>query len=159
VVIAALGGASATAEEVPYQGVAALCAVEAPGETDSKGGITYTTGVVMIFRIETSHPLINGNERLESNSRLNPAGRGYYWGYGKVFPDESSGTLEGDFFFRSKDVMSIQGTYYGTGDLTDVIMSYELTPAEFDPSDPICGGVPPMGGYLISGTVEGYNND
>jgi len=159
VVIAALGGASATAEEVPYQGVAALCAVEAPGEIDSKGGITYTTGVVMIFRIETSHPLINGNERLESNSRLNPAGRGYYWGYGKVFPDESSGTLEGDFFFRSKDVMSIQGTYYGTGDLTDVIMSYELTPAEFDPSDPICGGVPPMGGYLISGTVEGYNND
>ena len=141
---------------VPYQGIAALCAVEQPGMTDQLGEITHTFAMTMIFRIETDHELINGTERLESNSRLDATGDGYYWGYGTVVPDNGGGTLEGEFFFWSREMESITGTYYGTGNLAGVIMTYQLTPAAPPPGDQLCGGSPALAGYLISGTVENY---
>jgi hypothetical protein len=146
----------AVAGDVPYQGIAALCAVAPPGVTDKYDEITYTIAMAMTFRIETDHELINGTERLESNSRLDATGEGYYWGYGAVIPDNGGGTLEGEFFFWSWDMKSITGTYYGTGDLAGVIMTYHLTPTELPQDDRLCDGSPAMGGYLISGTVENY---
>lgn len=146
----------AVAGEVPYQGIAALCAVEPPGMTDQRGEITYTFAMAMNFRIETDHELINGTERLESNSRLDATSEGYYWGYGTVVPDIGGGTLEGEFFFWSRDMSSITGTYYGTGDLAGVIMTYQLTPTEPPQGDQLCDGSPAIGGYLISGTVANY---
>lgn len=149
-------GPPAVAGEVPYQGIAALCAVEPPGMTDQQGEITHTFAMAMTFRIETNHELINGTERLESNSRLDAAGEGYYWGYGTIVPDHGGGTLEGEFFFWSREMGSITGTYYGTGDLAGVIMTYQLTPTEPPQGDRLCDGSPAMGGYLISGAVENY---
>jgi len=146
----------AVAVAVPYQGIAALCAVEPPGMTDQLGEITHTIAMAMTFRIETDHELINGTERLESNSRLDATGEGYYWGYGTVVPDSGGGTLEGEFFFWSRELGSITGTYYGTGDLAGVIMTYQLTPTEPPQGTRLCDGSPAMGGYLISGTVENY---
>ena len=152
--VAAAIGMSAVAEEVPYQGIAALCAVEPPGMTDRYGDITSTLSMMMTFRIETDHELINGTERLKSNSRLDKTGEGYYWGYGTVVPDVGGGTLEGEFFFWSRDIESITGTYYGTGELAGVIMTYRLTPTEPPQGDQLCNGAPAIGGYLISGTVD-----
>jgi hypothetical protein len=146
----------AAAVEVPYRGIAALCAVEPPHRTDQLGEITLTIAMAMTFRIETDHELINGTERLESNSRLDATGEGYYWGYGTVVPDSGGGTLEGEFFFWSREMGSITGTYYGTGDLAGVIMTYQLTPTEPPQGNRLCDGSPAMGGYLISGTVENY---
>ncbi len=149
--------AQAADPNTPYQGIAALCAVDPSGVTsETKGGVTDSFGLMMYFRIETDHPLVNGMEELESNSRLNAQENGFYWGYGTVYPDITPGsTLEGKFLF-STNKTPIKGAYYGTGDLEGVTMTYELLPTALPPEDPICGGSPVFGGYLISGDVRHY---
>jgi hypothetical protein len=161
-VVAGTFGPPAAADDhkAAFQGVAALCAVDPSGvTTETRGGITDTLNLLMYFRIETDHPLVNGHEELVSNSRLNAKENGFYWGYGTVYPDMTPGsTLEGAFVF-STNKSPVKGTYKGTGDLEGVTMAYQLVPTALSPDDPICGGTPPLFGYLMSGTVRNFKGD
>jgi hypothetical protein len=150
-------GAQAEAEPAEFHGIAVLCEVDDSGviREEKDRNVVVSTGLLMRFRIETDHELINGWETLISNSRLDRDGVGYYWGYGKIVPDIAArSALEGEFRFASEDVSHVRGSYLGTGDLEGVVMNYELTPAEPATGDAICGGTPSLGGYTMSGTVE-----
>ena len=141
-----------------FQGVAGLCLFDPTGVTEeTKGGITFSYGLVMGYRIETDHELINGWETLISNTRANKGGNVFYFGNATLEPTVAPGsTLEGKFFFAS-DANPIKGNYFGTGDLERVVVHYELVPTDLSALTDFCGeGMPPMFGYLMSGTVKNY---
>jgi hypothetical protein len=140
-----------------FQGVAGLCLFDPTGVTEeTKGGITFSYGLRMGYRIETDHELINGWEILISNTRTNKGGNAFYFGNSTLEPTIAPGsTLEGKFFFAS-DANPIKGNYFGTGDLERVVVHYELVPADLSALVDFCDGMPPMFGYLMSGTVKNY---
>jgi len=164
-----------------YEGTATVCAVDPSDVTTEtkRNGFTYTSGLVIYYRIETDNELMNGFESLTSYSKLKttPNGKvkGLYWGETVMTPDQVSGvgTLEETFSFKAEDADEISGTLHGTGDFEGVAVEYALT---FDPAATFCSFYPPCvaagtcipvmeggapgfdqpAGYLIEGVVFGY---
>jgi hypothetical protein len=94
-----------------------------------KGGISFSYGLEMGYRIETDHELVKGWETLISNSR---------------FPS---------------DVNPIRGNYLGTGELEGVVVQYELVPTDLSDLSGFCGvGVSLIfgAGCQMSGRVHNY---
>jgi len=159
--IVALGACCSTAHAraSTFEGVAGLCAIDPTGvETGQKGAISFEYGLKFFYRIETDHELINGWETLISNTRLNPGEQAFYFGTASLEPDSTPGSaLEGKFFFPA-DANPIKGSYFGTGELSDVVVHYELFP---DPTiaaayPQLCGGTAPLFGYRMYGSVHNY---
>ncbi len=135
----------------PYQGTATLCAINPFGsttETKGNNGVTDTYDFVMLYRIETDNPLMNGWEVLTSNSRLSKNNTGYYWGEAVLTPDlyAATGTLVDAFKFNAQQSASISGTYSGTGDLDGTTVDYELA---VDPNAAFCANLPPQCGVVM----------
>lgn len=157
-VAASVHCAPSDASDASFHGIAGLCAVDESGVTqEEKDGTTFSYGLVMRFRIETDHDLVTGWETLISNTRADPGGKTFYFGTATLAPDSAPGsTLAGKFCFRS-DANPIEGDYVGTGDLENVVVHYELVPADLSALADFCApGKAPMSGYRMSGTVENY---
>lgn len=159
--VVALGAHCSTAHAgaSTFEGVAGLCMFDPTGvETGQKGAISFEYGYKFYYRIETNHELINGWETLISNTRLNPDGQAFYFGTASLEPDSAPGSaLEGKFFFPA-DANPIKGSYFGTGELSGVVVHYELFP---DPAiaaayPQLCGGAAPLFGYRMYGSVHNY---
>jgi len=148
------------AGESYFEGVAGLCSFNPSGMTEeTKGGITFSYGLEMGYRIETDHELVNGWETLISNTRANKAGKEFYFGTATLETEIAPGsTLAGKFNFPS-DANPVRGNYFGTGELEGVVVQYELVPADLSDLSDFCGaGFPPIfgAGYLMSGRVHNY---
>jgi hypothetical protein len=134
------------AAAVPFEGTATLCAINPFGsttETRGNNGVTYTYDLVMLYRIQTDNPLMNGWEVLTSNSKLSKNNTGYYWGDAVLTPDlhAGTGTLVDQFKFNAQQSANISGTYSGTGDLDGTTVEYELS---VDPNAAFCDTLPPQ---------------
>lgn len=169
-----LGAARLVQFEVgPYVGTATLCAVDMTGfSQDPRGrnGVIYTYNQVLVFRINTTHPMIRGWEVLTSNNKApSQSAGGYYWGEAVLAPDSYEGTLVDQFKFPVAQADGISGTYHGAGDLAGVVAEYVLTPAgvgelpfdactvdmPYECEAPGCTLLPSgIAGYLMSGQVN-----
>lgn len=156
----------------PYDGTATLCAVDMTGfsqETRGRNGVIYTYSQVLVFRINTTNPMIRGWEVLTSNNKApSQSAGGYYWGEAVLSPDSYGGALVDHFKFPVAQADRISGTYRGAGDLAGVVAEYVLTPAgvgdlpldactndmPYECEAPGCSLLPSgIAGYLMSGQV------
>jgi len=150
---------TAQARASTFEGVAGLCTFDPTGvETGQKGAISFEYGYKFYYRIQTNHELINGWETLISNTRLNPDGQAFYFGTASLEPESTPGSaLEGKFFFPA-DANPIKGSYFGTGELSNVVVHYELfaDPTIAAAYPQLCNGAAPLFGYWMYGTVQNY---
>jgi hypothetical protein len=122
----------AIADPVPYAGTATLCfvgAVPPTVEQKGNGGVSYLSGAVSLYYIQTDNALVNGWEVLTSDMKIT---KKVYWldWTGVLTPTAYVGTtgtvLEETASIKTKDLSTLSGTWQGTGDLLGTSVDYVL---------------------------------